>query len=150
MAMLLLERGHHGHHGLDKPRPLRTLRAKTAFAPQDTRTDGALRRIVGWLDAFHAHKSPQGLIDLEHFPTDAFRLCHATRLARLEQPRYMAPKRAHQDPKLCVGQRAVADLMPPVEHLPGLLPQTVPNHLGTSSALTHRLKVPQQMRPADL
>src|SRR5437763_14128282 len=143
MAMLLLERGHHGHHSLDKPRPLGTLRAKTAFAPQDTWTDSALRRIVGRLDAFHTHKGPQGLIDLQHFPTDAFRLCHATGLASLEQPSHVAPQRAHQGPELRVGQYAVADLVPPVEPLAGLRAQRVPNLLGASSALNHRLNVPQ-------
>jgi hypothetical protein len=40
--MLLFERGHHRHHRLDKPRPLGTLGAKAAFAPQDTRADGAV------------------------------------------------------------------------------------------------------------
>ena len=101
--MLLLERGHHRHHGLDKPGPLGTLRAKAAFAPQDTRADGALRRIVRRLDAFHAHKGPQGVVDFEHLPTDAFRLGHATGLARFEPPRDLAPHRPHRDPELRVG-----------------------------------------------
>ena len=40
--MLLLERGHHGHHGFDKPGPLSTLRAKAALAPLHTRSkDGS-------------------------------------------------------------------------------------------------------------
>ncbi len=49
--MLLLERGHHRHHRLDKARPLGTLRPKAAFAPQDTRANSTFRRIVGGLHA---------------------------------------------------------------------------------------------------
>ncbi len=81
--MLLLERGHDRHHSLDKARPLGTLRAKAAFAPQDTRANSALRRIVRGLHAFNPHEGPQGVVDLEHFPTDPFRLGHPTGLARL-------------------------------------------------------------------
>src|SRR4030095_12379389 len=150
IAMLLLERSHHSHHGLDKPCPLGTLGPKAAFAPQDARTDRPLGGIVGRLDTFHPYKGPQGLMDLEHFPTDAFCLRHATGLACLEQARYVPPQRTHQDPELRVCQRALAALMPPVEHLAGLRAQRFPNLLGASSALNHRLKVPQPMRPADL
>ena len=37
-----------------------------------------------------------------------------------------------------------------MKHLPGLLPQTLPNLLRSSPTLDHGFKVPQQMRPADL
>src|SRR5687767_15129966 len=83
MAMLLLERGHHRHRRLAKARPPGTLRAKAACAPQDARTDSALRHLGGRCAACHAHTSPQGLIDLEYFLTDAFRLGQATGLPRL-------------------------------------------------------------------
>src|SRR5262245_57950505 len=148
--MLLLERGHHRHHRLDKPRALGTLRAKAAFAPQDTWTDGALGHIVSRLDAFHTHKGPQGIIDLEYFPTDTFRLGHTTGLPRLEQPRHVAPQRAHQAPELRVCQRAIADLMPPVEHLAGLGAQRFPKLLRAAPTLDHGFEIAQQMRPADL
>src|SRR5881296_3343853 len=150
MSMLLFKRGHHRHHGLDKARPLGTLRAKAAFAPQDTWADGALCRIVRGLDAFHPHKGPQGVIDLEHLPTDTFRLGHTTGLAHLEPSRDRAPDRPHRDPELGVRALAIADTMPRMKHLPGLLPQALPNLLRPSSAVTHGCKVPQQMRPADL
>ena len=60
--MLLLERGHHGHHGLDKPRPLGTVRAKAAFAPEHPGPDRPLRGVVRRLDLGVAHKGPQGVI----------------------------------------------------------------------------------------
>ena len=94
--MLLFERGHYRHHSLNKARPRATLRAKAAFAPQDTWTDGTLRRIVRGLHAFHAHKGPQGVVDFEHFATDAFCLGHATGLAGFEPPRDRAPNQTRR------------------------------------------------------
>ncbi len=72
--MLLFERGYHRHHDLHKARALGTLRPKAPFAPQDTRADGVLRRIVRGLDAFHTHKGPQGVVDFEDKPRQN-RLC---------------------------------------------------------------------------
>src|SRR5262249_2844617 len=37
-----------------------------------------------------------------------------------------------------------------LQHLPGLLPQPLPNRLRRSPTLDHGFKVPQQMRPTDL
>src|SRR5206468_10160343 len=148
--MLLLERGHYRPHRFDKTRPLGTLCAKAAFAPQDPRADSALRRIVRGLDAFHAHKGPQGVVGFEHLPTDAFRLGHTTGLARFEPPCDRAPDGTHRDPELGVREMALADPMPRMKHLPGLLPQAFSNFLRPSPTLDHGFKVPQQMRPADL
>jgi hypothetical protein len=39
MPVLLLERCHHRHHGLNKTRTVGTLGPKTAFAPEDPWTD---------------------------------------------------------------------------------------------------------------
>ncbi len=120
--MLLFERGYHRHHDLHKARALGTLRPKAPFAPQDTRADGVLRRIVRGLDAFNTHKGPQGVVDFEDLPVDAFRLGHTTGLPRFEPARPLAPERSHQDPELGVWQGAIADAMPRMAHLPGLLP----------------------------
>ena len=49
-----------------------------------------------------------------------------------------------------MGQRPVADPMPPVEHLTGLRPQGLADLLGASTALDHGFDVPQQMRPTEL
>ena len=49
-----------------------------------------------------------------------------------------------------MGQRAVADPMPPVEHLPGLRLQGLADLLGAPPARDHGFDVPQQMRPAHL
>jgi len=70
--MRLFACGDHRHHGLDKARPLGTLRAKAALAPQNTRADSALCRIVRGLDAFYPHQGPPGVIDLEHLRASAF------------------------------------------------------------------------------
>jgi hypothetical protein len=56
--MLLLERGRHGHHGLDTSGPLSTLRAKAALAPQDTRADGTLSRILHTLGSSTSVAAP--------------------------------------------------------------------------------------------
>ena len=95
-------------------------------------------------------KVHRAVIDLEHFPTDAFCLGHATGLARFEPPRDRAPDRTHRDPELGVCEAAIADAMPRMKHLPGLLPQALPNLLRRSAAFNHGFKVPQQMRPAHL
>src|SRR5207244_11687833 len=111
---------------------------------------GALFLIVSGLYAFNPHKGTQSVIDLEHLPTDTFRLGHTTGLAHLEPSRDRAPDRPHRDPELGVRALAIADTIPRMKHLPGLLPQALPNLLRPSATLAHRFKVPQQMRPADL
>src|SRR5262245_27062346 len=123
--MLLLEGGHDRHHGLHKSRPLSTLCAKAAFAPQDTRANGALRRIVRGLDACNPHARPQGVVDFEDFATAPFRLGHPTGWAGFEPPCDRAPERPHRDSELGVRQSASADAMPCMEHLPGLLAQAL-------------------------
>ena len=107
--MLLLECCHHRHHRLDKPRALCALRPKAAFTPQHTRAERALGRIICGLNAFHAHKGPQGVIDLEHLPTDPFGLGHATGLARFEPSRDRTPDRTHHDPELGVREGPIAN-----------------------------------------
>ena len=47
-------------------------------------------------------------------------------------------------------QGPIADAMPRMKHLPGLLPQALPNLLRSAPTLNHGFKVAQQMRPADL
>ena len=49
-----------------------------------------------------------------------------------------------------MGERPIADTMPPVKHLVGLLPQGFPNRLGAPPTFDHGFDIPQQMRPADL
>src|SRR5919108_514347 len=84
VAMLLLKCGYHGHHGFDKARPLGTLRAKAAFAPEHAGPNGPLRRIVCRFHPDMAHERPQGLPPLEDVPTRPFRLRHATGVSRFE------------------------------------------------------------------
>src|SRR6184192_2739829 len=50
VALLLLQRGHHRHHTLDKARTVLALRAKAALTPLHPRTDRPLRRVIGWFD----------------------------------------------------------------------------------------------------
>src|SRR5262249_2085824 len=97
MSMRLFERGHYRHHDFDKTGACPTLSPKAAFAPPNPWADGTLRRIIGGLHTFHAHKGPQAVVDFEYFTPDAFGLGHATRLARFEQPRDLASQRTHQD-----------------------------------------------------
>jgi hypothetical protein len=77
--MQLLERVHHGHHGLDKPSPCARCVPKL---PLRHRTPGRMAHsavlFVGSSPA--THKDLRGLGDLEHLPTDALCLGHATGL----------------------------------------------------------------------
>jgi hypothetical protein len=148
--MLLLERCHDRHHHRDKLGSLCTLGPETAFTPQDTWADRPLGGIIGWLDAFHAYKGPQRVVQLPYFPAHACGLRHPAGLARLQQPGDFPPPRTHHDPELGGREGPIADAMPRMKHLMGLLPQGVPNLLGAPPTLTHRFKIAQQMRPAHL
>ena len=125
--MLLFERGHHGHYGLDKPRSPCALGAKAAFAPQDTWANRALRRIVGRLDAFDPHERPQRVIQFADLPTDHLGFRHPTDLPPLEQTRDTAPNRTQEEAEPRVWEGTITDLMPPVEHLARLLSQALAN-----------------------
>jgi hypothetical protein len=59
--MLLLEGRHHRHHGFDEARPLWTLGANAAFAPEDAGPNRALRGVVRRLHALMAPARPQRL-----------------------------------------------------------------------------------------
>jgi len=148
--VLLLERCYHCHHCFDKARPVGTLGPKAAFTPQDTRTDRALCRIVGWVHAFHADERPQSVVHFAYLAADACGLRHSTRLPGLEQPGDFPSDWAHQDAETRVSQRPITDAVPPVKHLADLLPQGFANGLGAPSALDHGFNIPQQMCPADL
>src|SRR5215207_6660584 len=81
MPVLLLERCHHRHHGLNNTRTVGTLCPKTAFAPEDPWTDRPLCRIVRRLNLGVAHERPQRLAPLEQLSAGSFGLGHPTGLA---------------------------------------------------------------------
>ena len=126
IAMLLLERGHHRHHRCNKARALHTLRPKAPLAPQDPWPNRPLGGVVRGFHPFVTHERPQGLPQLKQLPAGAFGLGHPTALARVQPPLHCLPHRPHRAGKGPMGQRAVADPMPPLEHLPGLRPQGFP------------------------
>src|SRR5882724_1849743 len=148
--MLLLEGRHHRHHGFDEARPLWTLGAKAAFAPEDAGPNRSLRGVVRRLRALMAHERPQRLPQLQHVPTGPFGLGHPTRLARFQQPLHLAPNRPHKAGKTRMAEGAIADPMPPVEHLARLCPQPLSDVTGPSTALDHRFDIPPQMPPTEL
>ena len=51
--------------------PCCALRAEAGAPPDHRRTQGALRRVVGRLDAVHAYKQPEGGLDFEQLATRA-------------------------------------------------------------------------------
>jgi hypothetical protein len=62
---------------------------------------------------------------------------------------HCAPHGPHSAGKGLMGQRPLADAMPPREPLPGLHLQGLPKLAGASTALEQGFDVAQQMRPAD-
>ena len=148
--MLLFEGGHDGHHRFDKARAFRTLGAKAPFAPEDPGADRALGRVIGRFDPGMAHERPQGLPPFEEVPTGPFGCRGATRLTRFQQAFYLASDRPHRAGNARVGERAIADPMPPVKHVAGLCPQGVAHRSGTSIALAPGFAIAQQMGPAEL
>jgi hypothetical protein len=148
---MLLREGHcHRHPGFTEARPLGTLGAKAAFAPEYARPNRPLRRVVRQLHALMAHERRQRLPSLQHFPIGPFSLGHPTRLARVRPPLHLAPNRPHRAGKTRMAEGAIADPMPPVAHLARLRPPPLSNVTGPSTALEHRFEVPPQMRPAEL
>jgi hypothetical protein len=118
--MLLLQRGHHRHHRFNKAGALWALRPKAPLAPEDPWPNGPLRGVVRGLHPFVTHECPQALPQLQDLPAAALCLGHPTGLARVQQPRHVAPDGPQIPGKGRVGQRPVADPMPPMEHLTGL------------------------------
>ena len=66
IALLLAQRGYRGENAFGETQPPVTLRAKTAFAPEDAAAQGAFSRINGGFDAFMFHKRPQSRRNLEN------------------------------------------------------------------------------------
>src|SRR5919197_6725064 len=150
ITVLLFERGYYRHHRFHKPGALGALGPKAPLAPEDPWPNGPLGGVVRGLHPLVTHKRPQGLPSLENLPTDPFRLWDATGLPLFEQPLHLAPDRPHIAGKARVGQRAVADTMPPVKHLASLGSQGFADLLGTTPALNHGFNIPHQMGPAQL
>src|SRR4030095_11384971 len=89
-ALLLLQRGHHRHHTLDKARTVLALRAKAALTPLHTRTDRPLRRVIGWFDPLDLHERPQRLAPLQDVPTRPGGLGHTAPAARCQPSLHLA------------------------------------------------------------
>ena len=150
MTVLLCERGHHRHHRIHQPGALGALGPNAPLAPEGPWPNGPLGGVVRGLHPVVTHKRPQGLPSLEHLPTDPCRLWDATGLPLFEPPLHLAPDRPHRAGNACMGQRAVADAMPPVKHLASLVSQGLADRLGSSPALDHGFNIPHQMSPAEL
>ncbi len=84
VALLLLQRRHHGHHALNKARAFRALCAKAALAPLHTRTDRPLRRVIGGFDTLDLHEGPQRLVTLQKLTACPFGFGHTTLAARFQ------------------------------------------------------------------
>jgi hypothetical protein len=148
--VLLLQQCHNYHQRFDQARALGTLRATTAFAPQHPGAHRPLGRVVQRLDAFQRHTRPQRRTQLEARPTDALGLRGATRAASFEPLFDLPTQRALNAPKARPLQWPIADAMPPGKPLTPMALQGFPDFLGASTASTHRINVPQQMRPTEL
>src|SRR5512132_134322 len=150
MAVLLLERGHHGHQRFDEPGAVRAVRPKAALAPEHPGTNGPLRRVIRRFHSWMSHERPQRLAPLEDLATHALGLGHTTRLPRFEPPLHFLPDRPHIAGKTGMRQRALTHPMPPMEHLAGLRSQGLPDDLRLATPHDHGLNIPQQMRPTQL
>src|ERR671925_2212706 len=95
IALLLLQRGHHRHHTLDKARTILALRAKATLTPLHTRTDRPLRRVIGGFDTLDLYERPQRLAPLQHLPACPCGVGHTTLAARFQEAFHLLAKRAH-------------------------------------------------------
>src|SRR6516225_279461 len=130
IALLLLQRGHHRHHTLDKARTVLALRAKAALTPLHPRTDRPLRRVIGWFDTLDLHERPQRLTPLQHLTACPCGFGHTTLTPHFQEAFHLPAKRAHIRPKRRALQSALAHPLPPRKHLMRLRQQGVTDLLG--------------------
>src|ERR1051326_1585416 len=124
--------------------------AQALAPPQYRLTQGPFGRIVGRLDAFGVHESPQGLLHGEDLGAGARRL--GVR-AVLPLAKTLSDLRADSYPLVtdpASFHRAVTHAEPQMEHLIGQGLQPAPQLLRWSAAIDESLPVPIQMRPAHL
>jgi hypothetical protein len=129
VALLLLQRGHHRHHTLDKARTVLALRTNAALTPLHTRTDRPLRRVLGGFDTLDLHECPPCLTPLQNLTTCSVGFGHTTLTPHFQEPFDFAAQRAPLRPKRRAVQRALTYPMPPHEHLVRLPKQGVAQFL---------------------
>lgn len=150
VAMLLLQRGHHGHHRFDNASACRAWGPQAPLAPEDRWPHRPLGGVVRGLHPCGPYERPQGLPPREQLPAGALRCGHPTGLARFQPWLHFAPPGPHRAGKGRLGHRPLADSRPPLAHRPGLPPPGFPHRAGASPARDHGGDVPPQMCPAHL
>jgi len=125
MAVLLFKGSDDGHHRFDKARAVWTLDAKAPFTPEHPWANRAFGHMIGRFDSLMTHERPQGLPQLEDFPTRAFGFRDATGLSGFEQSLHFPPDWPHIGGKAGMGQRAVAHPMSPIVLASSFVPTTV-------------------------
>jgi hypothetical protein len=150
MALLLLQRRHHGQPACDQTGAGRTLRASTPLAPEHPGTERPLGRMIGRLDAGNLHECPQGLASLEEVATRSRCFGPPAAPPRFQEPFDLSAPRRHGGPQRGAAQGALAHPRPPGPHLMGLRQQGLTHLLCAAPAGAPCFAIPAQRRPAPL
>ena len=139
-----------GEDALDETAACFRVRAIAGLAPEDGVTDSAFRAVVGRLDTVDANEGPERLGVLEDLRAGLGRLEVRTSRSLREQVLDPALDVSHVDPEGGALERSITHAVPPVEHSADLLEQRGADHGGLMPALGDGLKVPLEVRPAEL
>ena len=149
MAVLLGTGGTHGQDALDKGVALGAVRAETALPPQHGWTECLFGGIVGWLDAVFADECPECRFMRQQFLTQTFGRI-APPCPRVQEPVHGLLDRLHRRLEQRPVNRPFAEPVPESKHQPAQGQEIGTPDSWTPAAINQRLKVANQMAPAQL
>src|SRR3954469_21226322 len=150
MTVVLGTGGADGQHAFNKAAAGCAARAKTALSPQHGRSQGALRRVVGWLDILGAHKHPQSLPERQKLPAQPADAMPPDLLSAFQSRTY---RLLHRDQ--CRLQSGSVNLLVPIaipllNHRIDLIEHRTCPRTVWVSVVGYRRQVARKVRPADL
>lgn len=149
--LLQAQRLHHGQHTFHETAAVPTPTPISALPPQDTPTNHPLRVIVRRFDAFRIQKRPQGRLHGQQILTQRHHLGIAARKAILQLPTELRTHRLQLAHPFRPTDRPTAIRLPPMKQQVSRRPTDLAQPLaGRAAPLGHPLKIPAQMRPANL
>jgi hypothetical protein len=148
--VLLPQGGNRGQDSCRKPGAVVALVAETTLAPQDRTPQCPLSPVVGRLHSWYKGKGEQCRPQLQEIAAQRFGLGVSTGGSLAQQFSQTGAHRHQFPPHLSPGDFAILITVPDGKEPFDLSESPFSQWSGPSLALGERLKIPLQMRPADL
>src|SRR5262249_23387696 len=151
LTTALPERLYHAQQALHEAASRLALAAVTAFASEHRSPQHPLRRVIRWLYSCHLRERPQRLLPQEDVRARPLCLLAAATHPFQQPVLHVQPRpRQHLLAHRLETQPAFTVAMPQREYAGLFLEQSLADPLPGTASVHHRLKVPLQVRPAQL